>query len=341
MSERKVLNKYIPPDFDPEKLSQKKKILKRIEKKKNKQNKKNSKNFMNIRMMYPFTLRCSKCKSFTYVGTKFNSRVEKVKDEDYLKIPIWKFYGKCSECRNEIVFKTDPKNGDYVMVSGGIRTYDAHKEQEVADNFYRENGLVPENDKVKNTEKQSYNAMLELKMNEQLEELQNINKRNADKMYSINKALTHLYEKNSIHEKNEGFYMNNLDDEDEKAFFNLLNKSRKSEIPSTTTSHIITHNNPKDILEKKMIVEEKIVEELPSDKERAAEEKKEIKESIQKEIQNNTEVNNLKKKMDLKNNLLLKKKNEMIGYNVVIKKKETVLPGLFSEYNSSESEEEK
>ncbi|SBT34178.1 conserved protein, unknown function [Plasmodium ovale wallikeri] len=229
MAERKVLNKYIPPDFDPDKLMECKKLMRKIEKKKNRNKyNKNKKNFLNIRMMYPFTLKCNKCKSFTYVGTKFNSRVEKVRDENYLNIPIWKFYGKCSECKNELIFKTDPKNGDYVLIAGGTRTYDAHKEQELADDFYRTNENGEEEDKIKNTEKESYNALLELKTNEQLEELQNINKRHIDKFNSINKALNRLYEKNEIQNSENRFYMNSLDPEDEKAFFNLLSKSRSS-----------------------------------------------------------------------------------------------------------------
>ncbi|SOV77137.1 conserved protein, unknown function [Plasmodium sp. gorilla clade G3] len=236
MAERKVLNKYIPPDFDPDKLMESKKLLKKIEKRKNRNKNKTKKKLMNIRMMYPFTLKCNKCKTFTYVGTKFNSRVEKLKDETYLNIPIWKFYGKCQECKNEIIFKTDPKNGDYLLIAGGTRTYDAHKEQELADDYYR-NSNVKDEDKIKNTEKQSYNAMLELKMNEQLEELQNMNKRHLDKFNSINKALNRLYEKSEIENKENNFFMNNLDSEDEKAFFNLLNKSRSS------TDHIAENFN--------------------------------------------------------------------------------------------------
>ncbi|EUD67414.1 hypothetical protein C922_02120 [Plasmodium inui San Antonio 1] len=228
MAERKVLNKYIPPDFDPDKLTESKKLMRKIEKKKNKSNKynKKKKHFLNIRMMYPFTLKCNKCKSFTYVGTKFNSRVEKLRDESYLNIPIWQFYGKCFECKNEIIFKTDPKNGDYILIAGGIRTYDAHKEQEIADDYYRENNLIKEEDKLKNKEKESYNALLELKTNEELEELKNINRRHIDKFNSINKALDKLYEKNEMKNNKNNFFMNNLDSEDEKAFFTLLRKSR-------------------------------------------------------------------------------------------------------------------
>ncbi|CDO64582.1 conserved protein, unknown function [Plasmodium reichenowi] len=259
MAERKVLNKYIPPDFDPDKLMESKKLLKKIEKRKNRNKNKTKKKLMNIRMMYPFTLKCNKCKTFTYVGTKFNSRVEKLKDETYLNIPIWKFYGKCQECKNEIIFKTDPKNGDYLLIAGGTRTYDAHKEQELADDYYR-NSNVKDEDKIKNTEKQSYNAMLELKMNEQLEELQNVNKRHLDKFSSINKALNRLYEKSELENKENNFFMNNLDSEDEKAFFSLLNKSRSSKdhIGDNLNKYNPSNNNwvNKNIEKDNIIIEE-------------------------------------------------------------------------------------
>ncbi|ANQ07816.1 Uncharacterized protein PCOAH_00021950 [Plasmodium coatneyi] len=260
MAERKVLNKYIPPDFDPDKLAESKKLMRKIEKKKNKSNKYNrkKKHFLNIRMMYPFTLKCNKCKSFTYVGTKFNSRVEKLRDESYLNIPIWQFYGKCFECKNEIIFKTDPKNGDYILIAGGIRTYDAHKEQEIADDYYRENNLIKEEDKVKNKEKESYNALLELKTNEQLEELQNMNRRHIDKFNSINKALDKLYEKSEMKNNKNNFFMSNLDSEDEMAFFTLLRKSRAAaDQPGGAPTGSISREDD-------VIIEEEVLEEEAS-----------------------------------------------------------------------------
>lgn len=285
MSERKVLNKYIPPDFDPDRMAEKRKLLKKIEKRRNKEKNKNKpkKNLMNIRMMYPFTLQCSKCKGFTYVGTKFNSRVEKIPDEHYLNMPIWRFYGKCSECRNEIIFKTDPKNGDYVLVSGGIRTYDANKEQEIADNLYRENNIIREEDKIENTEKQSYNALMELKRNEQLEELQNINKRNVDKIQCINKALLYLSEKNATDNNKDCFYMNNLDPEDERAFFELINKKR-------TCNSYAENRFPKGLEDGVEEVVEEIVEEEGGEEEEEEEKEKKKKSEQSKEKQSKEKV---------------------------------------------------
>ncbi|KOB60817.1 hypothetical protein PFHG_02600 [Plasmodium falciparum HB3] len=304
MAERKVLNKYIPPDFDPDKLMESKKLLKKIEKRKNRNQNKTKKKLMNIRMMYPFTLKCNKCKTFTYVGTKFNSRVEKLKDETYLNIPIWKFYGKCQECKNEIIFKTDPKNGDYLLIAGGTRTYDAHKEQELADDYYR-NSNVKGEDKIKNTEKQSYNAMLELKMNEQLEELQNMNKRHLDKFSSINKALNRLYEKSELENKENNFFMNNLDSEDEKAFFSLLNKSRSSKdhIGDNLNKYNPSNNNwvNKNIEKDNIIIEEVELDDNKNNND-------EVNEYISEGEGEHSDGNNINEVNESFSDLLLKKK---------------------------------
>lgn len=304
MAERKVLNKYIPPDFDPDKLMESKKLLKKIEKRKNRNQNKTKKKLMNIRMMYPFTLKCNKCKTFTYVGTKFNSRVEKLKDETYLNIPIWKFYGKCQECKNEIIFKTDPKNGDYLLIAGGTRTYDAHKEQELADDYYR-NSNVKDEDKIKNTEKQSYNAMLELKMNEQLEELQNMNKRHLDKFSSINKALNRLYEKSELENKENNFFVNNLDSEDEKAFFSLLNKSRSSKdhIGDNLNKYNPSNNNwvNKNIEKDNIIIEEVELDDNKNNND-------EVNEYISEGEGEHSDGNNINEVNESFSDLLLKKK---------------------------------
>ena len=105
MGERKVLNRYFPPDFDPLLVPKRKyDPYKQVE----------------VRMMIPFSLQCIKCGEYMYRGKKFNSRKEDVIGDDYLGIKKYRFYIKCCVCNNEIAFKTDPKNQDYVCESGSF-----------------------------------------------------------------------------------------------------------------------------------------------------------------------------------------------------------------------------
>ena len=106
MGERKVVNKFVPWDFDPDKVAKVK--LSNIGQ-------------FSVRMMLPFTVRCSKCGEFNYQGRKYNTRKETAAGEDYLGIAIQRFYFKCTNCGGEFTIKTDPKNSTYVVESGATR----------------------------------------------------------------------------------------------------------------------------------------------------------------------------------------------------------------------------
>ena len=69
MGERKVLNRYIPPDFDPS-------ILPRGHRDKNR--------LAEVRMMLPFSMKCLRCGEYMYRGKKFNSKKEMLFDDTYL-----------------------------------------------------------------------------------------------------------------------------------------------------------------------------------------------------------------------------------------------------------------
>lgn len=119
MGERKVLNKYIPPDFDPSLVPRGKKLSSKD-------------GTVPVRMMLPFSIQCNTCGSFLYRGTKFNSKKEAMggPDGNYLGITRWRFYIKCTSCARPLTFLTDPKNNDYEMESGGSRNYELQKDKE-------------------------------------------------------------------------------------------------------------------------------------------------------------------------------------------------------------------
>ncbi|KNC69289.1 hypothetical protein SARC_18202, partial [Sphaeroforma arctica JP610] len=63
-------------------------------------------------------MRCITCGVYIYKATKFNARKETVEGEEYLGIKIFRFYIRCPKCHQEITFKTDPENADYVPENG-------------------------------------------------------------------------------------------------------------------------------------------------------------------------------------------------------------------------------
>ena len=91
MSERKVLNKYYPPDFDPSKVP-KSKVKRNAT--------------FEIRLMAPCNMRCTTCGEYIYKvmkmifpakynlypsqGRKFNARKEDVDDMNYLGLRIYR-----------------------------------------------------------------------------------------------------------------------------------------------------------------------------------------------------------------------------------------------------------
>jgi len=124
MSERKVLSKYYPPDFDPSKLTRRKRgapggndphAIKRAK-------------TQTVRLMTPFSMRCNTCGEYIYRGKKFNARKEDAQ-ESYLSVKIYRFYIRCTRCSAEITFKTDPKSTDYVAERGASRNFEPWREE--------------------------------------------------------------------------------------------------------------------------------------------------------------------------------------------------------------------
>ncbi|KAE8882983.1 hypothetical protein PF005_g4282 [Phytophthora fragariae] len=165
MGERKVLNKYFPPDFDPS-------LIPRRKKPKNEQ--------IEVRMMLPFSIQCATCGEYMYRGKKFNSRKEEVLEETYHGIRIFRFYIKCITCSSEITFKTDPKRGDYVAEHGCQRNFEPWRETEdeqeaaVAQRADEEKG-----DAMKALENRTLDSKREMDILDALDEIKAINQRHA------------------------------------------------------------------------------------------------------------------------------------------------------------------
>lgn len=114
MSERKSINKYYPPDYDPSLAS------------KSKKKKKGGPLTIKIRMMAPYLMRCLKCNEYIAQRRSFNARKE-VTSEVYLKTKIIRFHITCPVCNNHISFKTDPKLAGYIPEEGAVRNFEPSK----------------------------------------------------------------------------------------------------------------------------------------------------------------------------------------------------------------------
>ncbi|WFD29808.1 Pre-mRNA-splicing factor cwf16 [Malassezia sp. CBS 17886] len=165
MSERKVLNKYYPPDFDPSKVPRRRLGPDRQQ---------------SVRLVAPFSMRCNRCGEYIYRGKKFNARKETVKGEDYYGIKIFRFYIKCTRCSSEITFKTDPKNTDYAAEHGASRNFepwrdpDADREKDILE--LDEERADEELDPMKALEQRTLDSQREMEI---LDALEDIRTRNA------------------------------------------------------------------------------------------------------------------------------------------------------------------
>ena len=108
MSERKAINKYYPPDWDPSTFPKKKK---------------GGNNNIKVRLMAPFSMRCLTCNEYIAESRKFNATKE-VTNEKYLNFKVIRFHISCPVCNNAITFKTSPQTAGFTPENGAVRNYE-------------------------------------------------------------------------------------------------------------------------------------------------------------------------------------------------------------------------
>lgn len=168
MGERKVINKYFPPDFDPTKIPRQK-------------GGNINPNFV-VRMMLPMSVRCLTCGEYMYKGKKFNSRKEDVEGPDgqYLGIQRFRFYQKCVTCSAEFTFTTDPKNSDYAAEAGIQRNYEPHKDVEAQKKAALDaREASDKDDAMMALENKTKDSKVEMDILDALDEIRTQNNRNA------------------------------------------------------------------------------------------------------------------------------------------------------------------
>ncbi|KAM5192683.1 splicing factor YJU2 isoform 3-T3 [Mantella aurantiaca] len=207
MSERKVLNKYYPPDFDPSKIP-------KLKLPKDRQ--------YVVRLMAPFNMRCKTCGEYIYKGKKFNARKETVQSEQYLGLPIFRFYIKCTRCLAEITFKTDPENTDYAMEHGATRNFQAEKLiEEEEKRFQKEREEEELNNPMKVLENRTKDSKMEMDVLENLQELKELNQRQAN--VDFDSMLVHYRETEEEIKRRQ-------EEEDEKEMRAMLNEAQKRQL---------------------------------------------------------------------------------------------------------------
>ncbi|KAI4339433.1 hypothetical protein MLD38_024379 [Melastoma candidum] len=141
-----------------------------------------------IRFEMPFNIWCGGCNSMIAKGVRFNA--EKKQVGNYYSTKIWSFTMKSACCKHQIVIQTDPKNCEYVIISGAQKkteefdvedaeTFELPADEErgkLSDPFYR-------------LEHQEHDLQKKKEAEPVLVRLQRVSDaRHADD-YSLNKAL--------------------------------------------------------------------------------------------------------------------------------------------------------
>eukprot|EP00483_Globobulimina_turgida_P011774 UN11796 len=180
MAERKVFNKYIPPDFDPRLLPK---------------GERPAFNQIKVRSMLPMTICCTSCGEYMGRGTKFNARQEEAIGMEWMGLKRWRLYLKCSSCSQEMTFLTDPENDHYVTEHGCTRNLEPWRVKEEVNKILSEKQKHIESDSMKALENKSSIIKNQLDLMDTINDLQDINKKNAfvnhdNVIHKLNKKRT-------------------------------------------------------------------------------------------------------------------------------------------------------
>ncbi|KAJ2849399.1 Protein saf4 [Coemansia brasiliensis] len=126
MAERRAVNKYYPPDWDPSHGSANAYVgqhpLRDRARKLNE-------GILIVRFELPFSIWCGGCNSMLATGLRFNA--EKKKIGNYYSTPIWSFRMKCRECGHWFEIHTNPKETTYDVADGARKK--AESEDDIVD----------------------------------------------------------------------------------------------------------------------------------------------------------------------------------------------------------------
>lgn len=141
-----------------------------------------------IRFEMPFNIWCGGCNSMIAKGVRFNA--EKKQVGNYYSTKIWSFSMKSACCKHEIVIQTDPKNCEYVIISGAQKKtedYDVEDAETFALPADEERGKLA--DPFYRLEHQGGDLQKKKEAEPVLVRLQRVSDSRHSDDYSLNKAL--------------------------------------------------------------------------------------------------------------------------------------------------------
>ncbi|KAJ3171364.1 hypothetical protein HDU87_008391 [Geranomyces variabilis] len=113
MADRRATNKYYPPEWDPSKGSINTFVGQHPLRERAR---KLDQGILIVRFELPFNVWCEGCEKHIGMGVRYNA--EKKKIGMYYSTPILSFRMKCHLCSHWIEIHTDPKNAEYIIISG-------------------------------------------------------------------------------------------------------------------------------------------------------------------------------------------------------------------------------
>merc|ERR1719203_1336979 len=168
------------------------------------------------------------CGEYNYTGTKFTAKTEHIKQESHLGIKVYRFYGRCRHCWSEFTFKTDPKNSDYTMESGGKRTYEAWKDADMMESQLKaEKEKDAEQDAMKALEQKSVDVQAEMQRIEDLDAIRTMNKRLGARDQTIEDALEFLFKRSEKEAADEDEAMSTGEMAELKGFMQAQDEQRR------------------------------------------------------------------------------------------------------------------
>ncbi|KAI2608302.1 DUF572-domain-containing protein [Hypoxylon fragiforme] len=173
MSERKVLTKYYPPDFDPSQI-------KRVRAPKN-----TGPKVQTVRLAAPlYVISPEEWKALEDDIESNNQQL----DEVYFLRRVYiqrqeGFYIRCTRCSGQITFKTDPKNQDYACESGAKRSTEPWRvgvdetDEQRLDRLEREGAEEEQRNAMVELETKTVDAKREMAVADALDEIRTRNAR--------------------------------------------------------------------------------------------------------------------------------------------------------------------